>query len=157
MTGLHLKIMEITITGKIEDGEDLIEFGEKLRDFTGMRDIHIKKKRKRRTLSQNSAEHLYENWAVEHCRELGISMTVFYESPSEVPVTKENLHLWVKKRCYALFGHEDTRKLNTAQFSQLVDDIQREFAEKIDFHREFPNYKSKNYGEKKSTTYEMDK
>ena len=126
------------LTGSEKHEFNKVELIEMLK-VRGYTNIEVKVKRGKRTLTQNGAKFMFDGWVEKHCAERGLGMTVFYDEPSEVPVTKEGLHKYFQNLCFGMYGTRETKKLNTAQFSKVVEAYLRELAEKVDFHEEFPN------------------
>ncbi len=100
----------------------------------------IKKIPNRRSMSQNAALFKWLDMIADDCREKGLTLDALFKEPATVPITKEYLHNFAKKTTEVITGDDDkTSKLNTKQFSLLIETLIKVFGERLDNKIPFPN------------------
>jgi len=103
--------------------------------------VKIKKVANRRSLSQNSALHKWLDTIAEETKNKGLTLQALYKEPSDIPVTKEILKQFAKQTVDHITGgkHDSTSKLDTKQFSTLVEVLIKIFGERLDNQIPFPS------------------
>ncbi len=98
----------------------------------GLQNFTLKQVRKNRSLSQNNALHGWLSEIADQCIEKGLTLEVLYEEPNDIPVTMEQLKEFAKATSEHLFQESKTSKLNTAQFSHLIETLDFVFTNRLD-------------------------
>ncbi len=127
--------IEIIVDAKYkkEDIKRLIE------DLPGISVKTITKKPNRRTLSQNSAAHIYFSLVAEEAKEKGLTTGALFKAPADIPITEIIVKMFFKEVARLMFDVKSTSQLTTKQFGEVVDTCQKEFAERLDCTVPFPD------------------
>ena len=104
-------------------------------------DTSNKSGRKRRTLSQNAALHLYCERLAEALNNAGYDMKRTLKEDVEIPWTKEMAkeYLWrpIQK---VMTGEESTTEMNTVEPSEIYEVLNRHIAEKFGVSVPWPSH-----------------
>ena len=128
--------------------EDKIKESLKIMDF-GI--SSIKKIPNRRTLSQNRTFHGWLGVVGNNAKEKGLTVSVLYKEPTEILITPEILKGYAQEVIGTSFGIKSTSKLNTKQFSAMIEFLEDKFATDLDsqipfdYKKEYAEYLMKKY------------
>ena len=108
---------------KIEESLRLLNFGG---------GVKVKKIPNRRSPSQNDTFHGWLDVVGNNAHEMGLTIQLIYEEPTEILITPEILKIYAQRIAAANFGEKHTSKLNKEQFSEMVDFLQDKFTATLD-------------------------
>lgn len=101
------------------------------------------KKEKPRTVTQNSALHLYFTQLADELNNAGLDMRKTLKPTIDIPWSGESIkeYLW-RPIMKAQLGKESTTKLTTKEIDQVFDTINRHLGEKFGLTISFPSIES---------------
>lgn len=105
------------------------------------KDIEIKPYRKTRTSSQNKARWLYLEWVADELNNQGQTYDVPY-TEYQVMFTKDILYHNYWQVLRGVMFPEKKKQLNTKEFGNLVENVQRLFAELFEISINFPDWRN---------------
>lgn len=133
--------IEISVDAKIKP-EDIKEQLKILADY---KVLNVKKIPNRRSTNQNSASHLWFTQIADHCRERGLTLEQIFKKPADIPINENHIKDFFREMGMWMFKKDSTTKLNSYEFTQVVEKCKDEFADRVDYHGEFPNQEALYY------------
>ena len=95
---------------------------------------------KKRSLSQNSALHLYCNWLAESLNDAGLDMLKVFDEGADIPWTGVSVkeHLWRPVQ-NAITSKTSTTEVSKAEYIDIYKALDRHIASKFGVHVEWPS------------------
>ncbi len=123
----------------VDEGKSSVS---KIMEMLGLQQFTINHIPKRRSYNQNSAAHLWFSLIARDAREKGLTMDDLVKNPVEFPITEHIIKDFFRLVGKIMFKKESTTKLDTNEFSQVVDVCEREFSKRLDCQIPFPSEQS---------------
>lgn len=124
---------------KAENEKDAKDQVKTIIEMLGFKTFDVKIHRGNRTLSQNSALHLWCDHISQHANEMGLTTGSLFKNPAEIKITKHIIKYFIRQVGRLMYRKDSTAELDSYQFSEVVELCKIEFAKRLDYTEEFPD------------------